>query len=340
MNRVTAGSKRDPASCRHPLLRLLAGFAFAAGAVVAASSASAQSYPAKPIRIIVPTGAGNVTDGVARTLATHMGKAMGQPVVVENIPGAGGVTGTQQMVRAPNDGYTLAQVNNAHTINPGIFRQMPFDSLKDVTPISVIGSTPLTLLVNPSVPARDLRELLALAKARPGALTYGSSGNGSVLHLAGVLLTSEGNVDIKHVPYKTIGQMITDVVAGHIDMAIFAAPAALPQIQAGRLRPIGVTTATRSAILPDVPTLAEAGLPNYNFGAWLALIGPAGLPPPVVDRINAELRAALAQKEVQEAFAKFDVLPIGSTVEYATQFFRSELDKHLQLVKRSGATLQ
>ena len=333
-------SRRKAAYSGRPLLRLLAGAAIAIGAACAAMSTSAQSYPARPIRVIVPIGAGSVIDMTARVLSIHMGKALGQPMVVENIPGAGGVPGTLQMVRAPKDGYTIALVNNAHTINPGIYKEMPFDSLKDITPIAIIGSTPLTLLVNPAVPAKDLRELLALAKARPGTLTYGSSGNGSVLHLAGVLLTSEGDVDIKHVPYKTIGQMITDVVGGHIDMAIFAAPAALPQIQAGKLRAIGVTAQARSGILPTVPTLAEGGLANYNFGGWLAMVGPAGMPRPIVERLNAELKAALGLKEVQEAFAKLDLLIVGSTAEYATQYFQTELDKHLLLVKRSGATLQ
>ena len=333
-------SSRKSGYSGRPLLRLLAGAAIAMGAACAAMSSAAQSYPTKPIRVIVPIGAGSVIDMTARVLGTHMGKALGQPMVVENIPGAGGVPGTLQMVRAPKDGYTIALVNNAHTINPGIYKEMPFDSLKDITPIAIIGSTPLTLLVNSAVPAKDLRELLALAKARPGTLTYGSSGNGSVLHLAGVLLTSEGEVDIKHVPYKTLGQMITDVVGGHIDMAIFAAPAALPQIQAGKLRAIGVTSQARSGILPTVPTLAEGGLANYNFGGWLALVGPAGMPRPIVERLNAELKAALALKEVQEALAKLDVLIVGSTAEYATQYFHTELDKHLLLVKRSGATLQ
>ena len=333
-------TRGNAASSGRSLLRLLAGAAIAIGAVCAALSTAAQPYPARPIRVIVPIGVGSVIDMTARVLSIHMGKALGQPMVVENIPGAGGVPGTQQLVRAPKDGYTIALVNNAHVINPGIYKEMPFDSLKDITPIAIIGSTPLTLLVNPAVPAKDLRELLALAKARPGALTYGSSGNGSVLHLAGVLLTSEGDVDIKHVPYKTLAQMITDVVGGHIDMAVFAAPTALPQIQAGKLRAIGVTSQTRSGILPTVPTLAEGGLANYNFGGWLALVGPAGMPRPIVDRLNAELKAALALKEVQEAFAKLDVLIVGSSPEYATQYFQTELDKHLLLVKRSGATIQ
>ncbi len=325
--------------CRR-LLLCVAGTAIAVGAACTAVCAAAQAYPHKPIRVIVPIGAGSVIDMTARVLATHMGKALGQPMVVENLPGAGGVPGTQQMVRAPKDGYTIALVNNAHTINPGIYKDMPFDSLKDITPISIIGNTPLTLLVNPAVPANNLRELLALAKSTPGKLTYGSSGNGSVLHLAGVLLTSEAEADIRHVPYKTIGQMVADVVGGHIDMAIFAAPAALPQIQAGKLRAIGVTSLTRSGVLPNVPTLAEGGLSNYNFGGWLAMAGPAGLPQAVVDRLNAELKAALAQKEVQEAFAKIDVQIVGSSAEYAAQYFKTELDKHLLLVKRSGATLQ
>jgi tripartite-type tricarboxylate transporter receptor subunit TctC len=317
---------------------LLAAFC-AAGLSVVAAPVAAQAYPAKPIRIIVPTGTATVSDMVARLLATHMGSAMGQNIVVENIPAAGGVTGTQQLVRAPKDGYTIAVLNNNHVINPSIYKDLPFDSIKDIQPISTIGSTPLVLVTNPQVPAKDLKSLLALARSKPGSLTYGSAGNGTVLHLAGVLLTSEGQVDIKHVPYKASGQMTTDAMGGQIDMVFLGIASAAAQIEGGKLHPIGVTTTTRSPLLPNVPTLAEQGLPNYNFDGWMALVGPAGLPRPVVDKLNSELKAALATKEVQDTMGKMAVMVSTSTPEQATQFFQAELDKHTRLAKRGGATL-
>ena len=322
-------------SSRRSLLSALC----AAGLAAFAGPAAAQAYPNKTIRIIVATGPGSVSDMVARLLSIHMAKGLGQAMVVENLPAAGGVTGTQQLVRAPKDGYTLAVLNNNHAINPSIFKNMPYDSLSDIGPISTIGSTPLVLVANPNVPYKDLKELLAAARSKPGELTYGSAGNGTVLHLAGVLLTSEGKVDIKHVPYKATGQMISDVMGGQIDMVFLGAASAAPQIESGKLRAIGVTTTQRSSILPNVPTLAEQGLPNYNFDGWMALAGPAGLPRPVLDRLNAELKAALALKEVQETMVKMGVMTTTSSPEAAAQFFKTELDKHSQLAKRGGATL-
>ena len=315
--------------------------ALSCAAVLAAYSgaAVAQAYPNKPIRILVPTGTGTVSDMVARLLATHMAKTLGQNIVVENVPAAGGVTGTQQLVRAPKDGYTLAVLNNNHVINPSVYKEMPFDSIKDILPISNIGSTPLVLATNPNVPARDLKELLALARSKSGGLTYGSAGNGTVLHLAGVLLTSEGQADIRHVPYKASGQMLTDAIGGQIDMVFLGIASAIGQIEAGKLRAIGVTTRQRSALLPNVPTLAEQGLANYNFDGWMALAGPAGLPRPVVDRLNAEVRATLALPEVQDAMAKLAVMIATSTPEQANQFFVTELEKHKTLARRGGATL-
>jgi tripartite-type tricarboxylate transporter receptor subunit TctC len=321
------------------LRRTLLAAICAAGLCTVSAPASAQDYPTKPIHIIVPTGTGTVSDMVARLLATHMGKSMGQNMVVENVPAAGGVTGTQQLVRAPKDGYTIAVLNNNHVINPSVYKELPYDSIKDIQPISTIGATPLVLVTNPALPAKDLKELLALARSKPGALTYGSAGNGTVLHLAGVLLTSEGKVDIKHVPYKASGQMTTDVMGGQIDMVFLGIASGAAQIEAGKLRAIGVTTTKRSPLLPNVPTLAEQGLPNYNFDGWMALVGPAGLPRPVVDKLNSELKAALATKEVQDSMAKMAVMVSTSTPEQGTQFFQSELDKHTRLAKRGGATL-
>ena len=319
--------------------RALLATACAASLCAIATPVAAQAYPNMPIRIIVPAGTGTVSDMVARLLAIHMGKSMGQNMVVENIPAAGGITGTQQLVRAPKDGYTIAVLNNNHVINPSVYKDIPFDSIKDIQPISTIGSTPLVLVTNPAVPAKDLKELLALARSKSGVMTYGSAGNGTVLHLAGVLLTSEGQVDVKHIPYKASGQMVTDVLSGQIDMVFLGVASAAAQIDAGKLRAIGVTTTNRSPMRPNLPTLAEQGLPNYNFDGWMALAGPAGMPRPIVDKLNAEVKAALATREVQESMAKIAVMLTTTTPEEATQFFQRELDKHTQLAKRGGAKL-
>ena len=299
----------------------------------------AQDWPAKPIRVIVTSSAGSTGDATMRILAPALEKALGQPVVVENIPGAGGVAGTEKAVHAAADGYTLALVSNNHAINPHIIRNIPFDAEKDIAPISVIGSTPVVLVTNPNLPARTTKELIALAKAKPGALNYGSAGNGTVLHLAGVLFTSEAGVDIKHVPYKGLGQMMADVVGGQIEMGWGGVATVAPQVKAGKLRAIAVTTTRRSSVLPDVPTLAESGLPNYRFEGWLALVGPAALPRPIVERMHTAIVTALAQKDVQDALAAQGVTPEGSTPEAARQFIHAEMDKHAQLVQRSGARL-
>lgn len=329
MNRNASASRRDiiAAAC--------------AAAVLAMSSfttsAFAQAYPSKPIRIIVTASPGSVSDQITRLIAGHMSKSMGQSVVVENLPAAAGVPAVQQLVRAPKDGYTLALLSNNHVVNPSVIKNLPYDTLNDIQPIIILVSTPLVLVTNPNVPAKDLKELLELARAKPGSLTYGSAGNGTVLHLAGVLLTSEGNVDITHVPYKGTSQMVIDNIGGTIDMSFLGVATAQGQIDAGRLRAIGVTTTYRSAMLPNVPTFAEQGLRNYSFDGWMALAGPAGLPRPIVDKINAEVHAIFALKEVQESMAKMGVKSSAGTPEAATQFFDSELEKHTTLVKRGGA---
>jgi len=304
-----------------------------------AQPALSQSYPSKPIRLILPLSTGSTGDVVARILSGPMSKALGQQLVVENLPGAGGVTGTQQLVRAPKDGYTVALITSNHVINPSIYKSIPYDSLKDITPITVIGNSPLVLVVHPGVAAKNTQELIALAKAKPGALNYGSAGNGSVLHLAGVLFATEAGIDIRHVPYKGSGPLVGDLLGGQVEMGILGLPSVVGQVKSGKLRAIGVTTRQRAAVMPDVPTLAESGLPNYNFDAWIAFIGPAGLPQTVADRIYAETKAALAMKEVQDAFAAQGLVAMGSTPEQTLQFFQSELAKHTKLVKQSGAAL-
>jgi tripartite-type tricarboxylate transporter receptor subunit TctC len=297
-----------------------------------------QAQSDKPIRVVVPLSAGSTVDAVARAMSNQMAKVMGHPIVIENLPGAGGMTGTVQVVNAPKDGTTIGMISSNHVINPGIYKKVPFDSLKDITPITVIGTVPLVLVASPAVPAKTVQELVSLMKAKPGTLNFGSAGNGSVLHLAAEMFGSEAGVDIKHIPFKGTGPLTTDLVGGQVDLGFLSVTAAAPHVKTGKLRALAVSTQKRSSILPDVPTLAESGLPNYSFDAWLAAVGPAGLPAPVVQKLYGDFKTVLAQKEVQDALAAQGIVIINSTPEQAAPFFKGELDKHLALVKKSGAT--
>lgn len=328
------------APTRRTWLSLLACAAIGLGAAGTVTSASAQAYPTRPIQIVVPASVGTLSDTVARLMSAHMGAALGQPMPVENLPAVSGVTGTEKVVKSPKDGYMLALASNNHVINPSVYKTIPFDSLRDIAPISIIGSTPLVLVTHPSVEAKDVRELVALAKAKPGTLNYASAGTGSVLQLAGVLLNAEGGVDIKHIPYLTFGQMLTDIMSGQVQMGFTPLSAVAGHIKAGKLRAIGVSTKVRSSIMPDVPTLAESGLPNYSFDGWVSLVAPAGTPKAVIDRLHAAVKAALALPEVQNRLTSLGVIIVGSTPEEAAQFFKTELDKHTNLIKSSGLTPQ
>lgn len=308
-----------------------------AGALFAAAGA-AQAQADKPIRVVVPLSAGSTVDAVARALSNQMAKVMGHPIVIENLAGAGGMTGTVQVVNAPKDGSTIGMISSNHVINPSIYKKVPFDSLNDITPITVIGTVPLVLVGSNAVPAKNLRELLALLKAKPGTLNIGSAGNGSVLHLAAELLMSEGGVDVKHIPYKGTGPLAADLLGGQVELGFLSVTAAAPHIKAGKIRAYGVSTKQRSSVLPDVPPLAESGLPNYSFDAWIAAIGPAGLPKPIVQKYYTDLKTVLAQKDVQDALAAQGITVIASAPEQAVPFFKAELDKHAALVKKSGAT--
>ena len=320
----------------HPLTRraCLAGIA----ALLASTGQIASAQGDKVLKLIVPLTPGSTVDTVARGMGNAMAAVMGHPVVIENLPGAGGMTGTAQLVKAPKDGSTLAMVSSNHVINPGIYKKPLFDALKDITPITVVGTVPLVLVVNPSVPAKNATELVALMKARKGELNVGSAGNGSVLHLAAELFGTEAGVDITHIPYKGTGPLVTDLLGGQVQMGFLSVTAAAPQVKAGKLRAIGTSTRQRSAVLPEVPTLAESGLPNYSFDAWLAVIGPADLPRPELDRLYQDLKKVVATPEVQQALGAQGIATIMNTPEQAAGFFRTELDKHLALVRKSGAT--
>ena len=234
----------------------------ACAAAVAACPAFAQGSD-KPIRFILPISAGSGVDTIVRAAAPALGKAFGQPVVIENLPGAGGITGAAAIVKAAPDGLTLGLVSNNHVINPAVFKKMPFDALNDITPISVVGATPLVLVANPKLPAKNVQELIALLRAKPGGYNYASSGNGTILHLADEMFMDEAGVKARHIPYKGTGPMMTDMIGGQVEMGVIALPAVQQHIKSGALRAIGLCGATRSPAAPDIPTIAEQGLPNY-----------------------------------------------------------------------------
>ncbi len=311
----------------------------ALAALLALAGLGAHAQPDRPLRLIVPLAAGSTVDAVARAIAPGFGKATGHPVVVENIVGAGGIPGTAQIVKAPKDGLTLGLISSNHVINPGIYRSIPYDSMNDITPIAVVATVPLLLVVHPALPVRSVKELVAYARAHPSKLNYGSAGNGSTLHLAGELLVSETGIAMKHVPYRGTGPLITDLVGGQVDLAFVSISQVAPQVRAGTLRALAVSTPGRSAALPDVPTVAEAGVPKYSFDAWIALIGPSGLPKAVVDADHAAVRAALASPEAQTALTAQGLTLLATGPDLAPAFFQSEMTKHQQLVKQSGATL-
>lgn len=320
---------------RRTSLRFLIS-AVSALALSAGLSAHTQES-SKVLRIIVPLTTGSTVDTVARAMSVELSKSMRQPVVIENLPGAGGVTGTAQLVRAPKDGQTIAIISSNHVINPSIYKNVPFDSVKDITPISVFATVPLVLVVNSAVAAKNTRELVALVKANPGKLNYGSAGNGTVLHLAGELFKEQAGAFITHIPYRGTGPLTTDLMGGQVDMAFLSVTAAAPHIKSGKLRAIGVSTRARTAVLPDVPTLAESGLPGYSFDAWLAVIAPGGTPKPIVQDLYQKFRTALASQDVQRNLEAQGITVLNGTPEQAEPFFISEVAKHAKLVKLSGA---
>ncbi len=319
--------------------RALATLAATTFTLLSAATAVAQTTD-KPMRAILPVSAGSGVDTIFRSASPQLSKALGQPVVVENMPGAGGITGTAAIVKAPADGLTIGVVSNNHVINPSVYKSMPFDSLADITPITVVGATPFVLVVNPKkLPANNVKELVALLKAKLDAYNYASSGNGTILHLAAEMFNDEAGVQINHVPYKGVAPMINDLLGGQVDYGVLSVPSVQGHLKSGALRAIGVGSAKRTPTLPDVPTIAEQGLPNYEVEGWFAVIGPAKLPAAEVKRIHAAVVAAYATPEVREAMAKQGNVINPTTPEAATQFFRSEQDRYAKLVKKAGVKL-
>jgi tripartite-type tricarboxylate transporter receptor subunit TctC len=319
--------------------RKLAGLLPAGLAAAAIRPASAQSdYPNRPVRIVVGFAAGGGTDLTTRTMQPKLQQALGVSVVVDNRPGAGGNLATELVTRAQPDGYTLLMGTiGALAINPTLYRNLTFDPQADLTPVSMSGNILNVLVVPADRPWRNVGELIAAAKARPDTITYGSSGVGGAGHLAGALLDQMAGTRTVHVPYRGGGPLMTDLVGGKVDFAFSTAPTAVPQIESGRLRALAVPTLRRTALLPEVPTVAEA-LPGYEVANWYALLGPKGLPAPVVERLNAAMRATLQDADVLAHLARHGVEPTPSSAEELARFIRDETAKWAPIVRATGAT--
>ncbi len=308
--------------------------------VAAALPLSALAQSDKPIRFILPVATASGVDTITRAAQPALSKALGAPVVIENQPGAGGIVGTQALVKSPPDGTTLSIVSNNHVIYPSVYKSVPFDPVADITPIAVVGSTPIVLVVNPKVPAKNAQELIALLKAKPDEMNYASSGNGTILHLATAMFLDQAGVKAKHIPYKGVGPMLTDLLGGQVDFGTLSLPSVQQHVKSGALRAIGVAASTRVAAAPDIPTFVEQGMPNYLVEGWFAVVGPAKMPPALVSKINAAVKEAFAQPEVKDAMAKQGNTINVSTPEYAAKFFPAELAKYADLVKKAGVELQ
>jgi len=308
-----------------------------AAIVMGSASVHAQNYPAKPVRVIAPFPAGGSSDLVARIVAQKMGEATGQQFIVDNRPGAGGTLGTELAARAPADGYTLVIGNFAPlAVNPHLQRKLPYDPVRDFTSISLLAVGTTVLVVHPSLPVKSVKDLVALARARPGQLNYGSGGSGTPAHLTGELFNLMAKVNTIHVPYKGTGQSINDLIAGQIQLVFASMPVGLPHVKSGRLRALAVTSEKRTSLAPELPTVAESGIPGFALDSWWGLNGPAQLPADVVSRLNALSAQVLKRADVREGLANLGLEPKASTPQDYAAFTRAEIDKLGKLVKTIG----
>src|SRR5687767_3786443 len=313
----------------------------AAFLLCAAGLACAQSYPVRPIRIIVPFPPGGGNDTVARAIAQEASPGLGQSIVVDNRPGAGGIIGAHEAARAAPDGYTLFLGGvGSHAVNPNLHSKLPYDPIKDFAPITLVASAPSVLVVHPSVPARSIAEFAAFVRANPGKLNYASNGNGSSSHMAAVLYETNAGVKMTHVPYKGFGPALTDLMSGRIELMFNSIVAILPHIQSGKLRALAVTSRKRSSLLPEVPTLAEAGLPEYEAGSWYGILAPAGTPPAVLQRLHVEITRAVQTPEVQKRLAGEGADVIGSTPQEFAAHIAAELARMREVVRAGGMRLE
>jgi len=298
--------------------------------------AAAEEYPARPVRLIVPFGAGGPADVYARVIGQHLAEELKQPFVVEDRPGAGSIIGTDSVAKSAPDGYTLLVMSNTHTTNESLIPNKPFQLMRDFVPVAALNYSDLIMVVHPSVPAKDLKEFLALAKAKPGELNYASSGPGTPYHMAGELFKAMSGTDIVHVPHKASGDARNSVIGGHVQMMFDAITTMAPNAAAGQVRALATTGLKRSALTPDVPTVAEAGVPGYEATIWLGIMAPAGTPKEVVEKLNAGINKVIARPDVKGAWAKQGAVPLVMTPAEFDKYLRADIDKWANVVKLAG----
>jgi len=310
----------------------------ASALALAPAVAQSQAFPSRPIRIVIPYGTGGGTDILIRAIQPSLSRTLGQSIVVENRPGGGSVPGTDQVVRAPADGYTLLAMDSAILTNPGL-RKLPYDTVRDLTGVSMVASGPVLLVVHPSVPARDLKELLALVRSRPGALNYASGGNGTSTHLAAELMKLAAGVDIAHIPYKGTGPAMVDQLAGHVQMQFAGISTARPHVEGGKLRAIAVTGNVRSTAMPEVPTFSEQGLDGVDASSYWGVYAPAGTPAPILAQVSEHIARTLKEPEVIDRLTKAGFVPIGNSPPAHTSMMQSMIANWTTLIQKAGIKL-
>jgi tripartite-type tricarboxylate transporter receptor subunit TctC len=309
-------------------------------ALAASLPAYAQNFPDRPVHLIIPYGPGGITDFAGRVLAQKIGEALGQTVVAENKPGAGGIVGVDYVAHSSPDGYNMAVMDPAVVVNPILQKTMPYDIFKDIVPLSITSSSPEVLVVAPQLGIKTYAELVAYAKANPGKLNYASAGVGTTPHLAAELWKARTGIDAVHVPYKGIGASYTDMMSNKVQLSFSSIAGALPFTSDGRVIPLATTGAQRSAVYPDLPTVAEAGLPGYDVDLWLGLFGTAGTPPAVLEKLNAAIAKALQDNELKASFAKFGLTPRGMSLADSAAFTKSEYERWKKLIEQQHITLE
>ena len=314
-----------------------AASSLAVALVLCGGQAASQTYPVKPIRVIVPFGAGGPADIYARYLGQQMQGTLGQPFVIENRPGAGSIIGTDVVAKAAPDGYTLLVMSNTHTVNESLIPKKPFALMKDFVPVAPINYSDILLVVHPSLPVKSVKELVQIAKAKPRGLNYASSGNGTPYHMAGELFKALAGVDIIHVPHKGSGEARTSVMSGQTEMMLDAITTMGPIAKSGRVRALGTSGRTRSTVMPDVPTIAEAGVKGYETTIWLGIMAPTGTPKAVTDRLNAEITKVVNRADVKKAWGEQGAVPLTMTVTEFEKYLHADIAKWAKVVKISGA---
>ena len=318
---------------------VLAALVAAALSAAVSTGAQAQAFPSKPIRLVVPYGSGGAPDVMSRHVAQRLSQTMGQQVLIENRPGAGGVVAAQMVMSSPPDGYTLFVADTGHFgINPALFPKLPYHPLRDFTPVTIVAETPLFMAVGAAAPVQNVRELIAQANAKPGTL-YGSSGNGSPHHLGMELFKTLTGINLTHVPYKGVAQSVPAVLSGDVSVILVGLTSILPHVKAGKARIIGVTTIERTHLMPELPTIAESGVPGYDINVHIGFLAAAGTPREVVMKINSEVRKVLAEPELKARLDGLGIVALGTTPEQFTERIQADLQKYAKLVKDSGTRI-